>query len=221
MSQRRAEVWRAEEKLAALLEYERLSEEERGKFLRGKGLHEAHLEKWKKEIIEGLKIKPFMGGKNDPQRKRIMALEKELRRKEAALAETAALLVLKKKLLRSGGRTGKRNSPAGQAEMPAVNPGSGGKRCTAVESLRGHRHHDENVSEMGQGHEQRRRQARGTQETGEHTQRRGDRADHRDCHCGSVSRSCSLVDCADSGGGRDLCGLGIQFLPSSKAGKSC
>jgi transposase len=97
MTQRRAEVWSAEEKLAALLEYERLCEEERGKFLRGKGLHEAHLEKWKREIIEGLKIKPFMGGKNDPQRKRIMALEKELRRKEAALAETAALLVLKKK----------------------------------------------------------------------------------------------------------------------------
>ena len=97
MTQRRAEVWSAEEKLAALLEYERLCEEERGKFLRGKGLHEAHLEKWKKEMIEGLKIKPFMGGKNDPQRKRIMALEKELRRKEAALAETAALLVLKKK----------------------------------------------------------------------------------------------------------------------------
>jgi len=37
------------------------------------------------------------GGKNDPQRKRIAALEKELRRKEAALAEAAALLVLKKK----------------------------------------------------------------------------------------------------------------------------
>ena len=37
-------------------------------------------------------------GKKDPQRKRIAALEKELRRKEAALAEAATLLVLKKKV---------------------------------------------------------------------------------------------------------------------------
>jgi transposase-like protein len=93
----KAESWSAEEKLTALLEYEPLGEEERGKFLRAKGLHEAHLARWKKEFIEGLKLKPFAGGKNDPQRKRIAALEKELRRKEAALAEAAALLVLKKK----------------------------------------------------------------------------------------------------------------------------
>jgi transposase len=97
MNEGKGQSWSAEEKLEALLEYERLGEEERGKYLRGKGLHEVHLERWKKEFIEGLKIKPFAGGKKDPQRKRIAALEKELRRKEAALAEAAALLVLKKK----------------------------------------------------------------------------------------------------------------------------
>ena len=97
MTQRRAEDWSAEEKLDALLEYERLGEEERGKYLREKGLHEAYLERWKKEVIEGLKLKPFTGGKKDPQRKQIAALERELRRKEAALAEAAALLILKKK----------------------------------------------------------------------------------------------------------------------------
>ena len=97
MREGKGQSWSVEEKLEALLEYERLSEEERGKFLRGRGLHEAHLARWKREFIEGLKIKPFAGGKKDPQRKRIAALEKELRRKEAALAEAAALLVLKKK----------------------------------------------------------------------------------------------------------------------------
>jgi len=97
MRNKGTQEWSAEEKLSAILEYERLSQEERGKFLRAKGLHEAHLEKWKKEIIEGLKAKPFMGGKKDPKQKRIAALEKELRRKESALAEAAALLVLKKK----------------------------------------------------------------------------------------------------------------------------
>ena len=97
MRQQRPQDWRAEEKLEALLEYERSSEEQRGVFLRQKGLHEATLEKWKKEMLEALKIKPFVGGKKDPQRKRIAVLERELRRKEAALAEAAALLVLKKK----------------------------------------------------------------------------------------------------------------------------
>lgn len=97
MRQRRPQDLSAEEKLEALLEYERSSEEQRGVFLRQKGLHEATLEKWKKEMLEGLKIKAFVGGKKDPQRKRIAALERELRRKEAALAEAAALLVLKKK----------------------------------------------------------------------------------------------------------------------------
>ena len=41
----KGQFWSAKEKLAALLEYERLGEEERGKFMRGKGLHEAHLER--------------------------------------------------------------------------------------------------------------------------------------------------------------------------------
>lgn len=77
-------------------------------FLRQKGLYEATLEKWKKEMLEGLKIKPFVGGKKDPQRKRIAALERELRRKEAALAEAALLLVPKKKdRCDLGGRKGR------------------------------------------------------------------------------------------------------------------
>jgi len=96
-AQRRPQDWSAEEKLEAILEYERTPEEQRGVFLREKGLHEASLEKWKKDTLEALRTKAFAGGKRDPQRKRIAALEKELRRKDAALAEAAALLVLKKK----------------------------------------------------------------------------------------------------------------------------
>jgi transposase len=97
MGQGTHEQWSAEEKLEALLGYQKLSDEERGKFLREKGLHEADLQRWKAEMLKGMKIEPFVGGKKDPQAKRIAALERELRRKEAALAETAALLVLKKK----------------------------------------------------------------------------------------------------------------------------
>ena len=97
MGHRRAEEWSAEEKVATVLSFEKLSEEQRGTFLREKGLHEATVRRWKAEIIEAMKLKPFAGGKKDPQQKRIAALERELRRKEAALAEAAALLGLKKK----------------------------------------------------------------------------------------------------------------------------
>ena len=96
MKGRRPQDWTAEEKLNAVLEYEKLEEEEqRGKYFRAKGLHSVHIERWKQEIIEGLKSSKLV--KKDPRAKRIKELERELRRKDKALAETAALLVLKKK----------------------------------------------------------------------------------------------------------------------------
>jgi|TARA_B100001964_G_C14191682_1_gene581374 transposase-like protein len=97
MKARRPLDWAAEEKLNAVLQYEKLEEEERGQYLREKGLHAVHIERWIEELIEGLKSSK--SGKRDPRdKKRIKELEKELRRKEKALAETAALLVLKKKV---------------------------------------------------------------------------------------------------------------------------
>lgn len=97
MKSRRLQDWSAQEKLDALLKYQVLGEEERGKFLREMGLHEAGIERLKQEIVEGLKLNPFGGGKKDPRRKQVAALEREVERKNAALAEAAALLLLKKK----------------------------------------------------------------------------------------------------------------------------
>jgi transposase len=101
MKPRRPEDWSAEEKLKTVLEAQGLGAEELGVFLRQKGLHEAHLERWRQQMIEGLQMKPTE--KKSPSHpadlKRIRALEKELQRKDKALAETAALLVLKKKVL--------------------------------------------------------------------------------------------------------------------------
>ncbi len=95
MKEKRPQDWTAEEKLEAVLEYENLEEEGRGKYLREKGLHSVHIERWRQQIVEGLKSSK--GRKKDPRDTRIKELEKELRRKEKALAEAAALLVLKKK----------------------------------------------------------------------------------------------------------------------------
>lgn len=101
MKLKRPEDWTSEEKLAAVLQAAGLPDEQLGAFLRSKGLHETHLQQWRLQMLNGLEKKPIVAKK--PQRsrsdvKKIKALEKELKRKDKALAETAALLVLKKKV---------------------------------------------------------------------------------------------------------------------------
>jgi hypothetical protein len=94
---KRPQDWNAKEKLAAVLEAASLSDEELGAFLRSKGLHEAQLQQWHDQMLAGLEPLTVPRGKKAPETKRVRELEKELRRKDKALAETAALLVLKKK----------------------------------------------------------------------------------------------------------------------------
>lgn len=97
---KRPNDWSAEDKLKVVMEAATLDEEQLGAFLREKGLHQTHLEQWRLQMLDGLQNgfakKKTRQKKNDA--KRIRALEKELNRKDKALAETAALLVLKKKV---------------------------------------------------------------------------------------------------------------------------
>jgi transposase-like protein len=97
---KRPQDWTAKEKLEAVLEAASLSEQELGEYLRRKGLHEAQLEQWRRRVTEAateaLQSKSSRK-KASAEAKRVRKLERELRRKEKALAETAALLVLKKK----------------------------------------------------------------------------------------------------------------------------
>ncbi len=93
---KRPQDWTAEEKLEAVVEAASLSEEDLGVFLRGRGLHSAHLGQWREQLVAGLKAR--RSKKSSPEARRIRELERELRRKDKALAETAALLVLKKKV---------------------------------------------------------------------------------------------------------------------------
>lgn len=98
---RRPQDWTAEEKFQAVKEVSGLPEEELGAFLRSKGLHEAQLEQWRKKAEEGARLALSSPGDTKARRGnslRIRELERELRRKDKALAETAALLILKKKL---------------------------------------------------------------------------------------------------------------------------
>ena len=87
------------EKFNLIIESAALTEEELGPWIREKGLHSEHLQLWQQELRETVSEK----NNKDKQdlksaKKRIKELEKELNRKEKALAEMAALVTLKKKL---------------------------------------------------------------------------------------------------------------------------
>jgi transposase-like protein len=88
------------DKLKALTEYNALSEENRGEYLRKNGLYEENINEWLKYAEEAFssykKTRKERVSKSSDQKK-IKDLEKELRRKDKALAEVSALLILKKK----------------------------------------------------------------------------------------------------------------------------
>jgi transposase-like protein len=94
---KRPQDWTASERFEAVLEASRLSDAELGEFLRRRGLHASHVEQWRRTAEEALAPRPRRSRKRSKEKQEIRRLERELDRKEKALAETAALLVLKKK----------------------------------------------------------------------------------------------------------------------------
>jgi transposase len=89
--------WSPEEKFRVVAESRNLSDEALGAFLRKEGLHQAQLDEWSEAAFSGLTA-PRKPRANSAESKRIKGLERELRRKEKALAEAATLLVLQKKV---------------------------------------------------------------------------------------------------------------------------
>lgn len=92
--------WTAEEKLQAIVETEQLSEQDKGRYCREKGLYQHQIDHWKRQLMS----KTNNNEQNQQYQAQIKALkeenkrlQKELARKEKALAEAAALIVLKKK----------------------------------------------------------------------------------------------------------------------------
>lgn len=84
------------EKFQLVMKYFSLPEEERGKFLRENGLHSDHLEMWKKAMEGGFNVQSKTPELAE-EKKKNKILEREIRRKDKALAEAAALLILQKK----------------------------------------------------------------------------------------------------------------------------
>jgi transposase len=94
---RRPQDWTPDEKLRAVAETFELEGEALGEYLRRHGVHREQLEQWRANAKAAMeRLAPSQRAKGES--KRIKDLERELRRKEKALAETAALLVLRKKV---------------------------------------------------------------------------------------------------------------------------
>ena len=98
MSPKRPQDKSAEEKLKIVIEAETVSEDQLGAFLRRNGIHEAQLHEWRAMMLSGLKKPTRPSSKTSEETRRIHELEKELLRKDKALAEAAAILILKKKV---------------------------------------------------------------------------------------------------------------------------
>ncbi|MCK8818229.1 transposase [Natroniella sulfidigena] len=98
---KKASKWSSKDKFQAVLETASLSELETSKYCRKKGIHLEELNSWIKQcqnanntrFEDPQEVKDNL--KNEQQKTK--ELQKELRYKEKALAEAAALLVLRKK----------------------------------------------------------------------------------------------------------------------------
>lgn len=104
-----AQSWTAEAQFAVVLEAAGLSEIELSEYCRRKGLYLEQIKAWRQACINGQKADKAQQKDDREQtrkdKKRIQELERELRRKDKALAETAALLVLRKSSTITGGST--------------------------------------------------------------------------------------------------------------------
>jgi transposase-like protein len=96
--QKPVKKWTAEEKFKAITETHSMSEEEVGHYLRSQGLHSQQIKEWREEVIKGLAPIAKKTIMKDERDERIKNLEREIRRKDKALAEASALLILQKKI---------------------------------------------------------------------------------------------------------------------------
>jgi hypothetical protein len=106
---RNTERWTSANKFTVVLETASLNEAGLTLYCRKKGLHAEQIDAWRSVCVDAnANVKEHektfdIESKKD--KNQIVSLENELRRKEKALAETAALLVLRKKVNAIWGET--------------------------------------------------------------------------------------------------------------------
>lgn len=93
---KRPEDWSMEERLQALQESHALSETELGAWCRARGIFAHHLQQWRSDFCSPAPSRPHTTELRE-LKTTIQRLEREVLRKDKALAEAAALLILQKK----------------------------------------------------------------------------------------------------------------------------
>jgi len=88
--------WNPESKLKAVVDTSALVDIELGNYLRREGLYSNQVGDWRNEIIQYFATKPKFA--KDERDDKIKILEREILRKDKALAEVSALLILEKKV---------------------------------------------------------------------------------------------------------------------------
>ncbi|MDX8383821.1 MAG: IS3 family transposase, partial [Ghiorsea sp.] len=94
--------WNSDDKFKVLIETASLNEVELAEYCRKKGLYAEQIQRWKEAAIMGNSGKGDLDAESKKAtvkaRKEIEQLKRELHRKDKALAEAAALLILSKNL---------------------------------------------------------------------------------------------------------------------------
>ena len=95
------ENWSGQDKLAVVIETAAFNEQELSEYCRKKGLYAEQIAHWKEVAMSGYdapeRLTKAERRELQQLKKKNRKTEKELRRKEKALAEAAALLILEKK----------------------------------------------------------------------------------------------------------------------------
>ena len=95
------EGWSSRDKFAAVLETAALNETDLAEYCRKRGLYPAQITAWRSACEQAndwdRASTARLGQATKEEKKRVKDLERELARKEKALAEAAALLILRKK----------------------------------------------------------------------------------------------------------------------------
>jgi len=96
--EKRPEDWSSQDKLSIIIQCGALDDNGVSQLCREQGIFPHHIKQWTKDIIKSDVSKTKTAPATSQMKRKIKALQKELNRKEKALAETAALLVLQKKV---------------------------------------------------------------------------------------------------------------------------
>jgi transposase-like protein len=96
---KKSKEWTPESKLEAIIKTATMNENQLGEYLRTNGLHSSQIEQWKQDIYSSQKSagRPKVDPELVELRSKEKELSKDLKRKDRALAEMSARIVLLKK----------------------------------------------------------------------------------------------------------------------------